>query len=61
MPEELWRTTMDPKRRMLKQISVLDAARADTVFTTLMGENVAPRKAFIENRAQHLEPDEIDI
>lgn len=60
MPEELWRTTMDPKRRMLKQVSVVDAARADSVFTTLMGENVAPRKAFIESCAQNLEPDQID-
>jgi DNA gyrase subunit B len=61
MPEELWRTTMDPTRRLLKQISIVDAARADAVFTTLMGENVASRKHFIESRAQHLEQDEIDI
>jgi glutathione S-transferase len=61
MPEELWRTTMDPKRRLLKQISIVDAARADAVFTTLMGENVASRKLFIESHAQNLEQDEIDI
>jgi DNA gyrase subunit B len=61
MPEELWRTTMDPQSRTLKQISVLDAQRADSVFVTLMGDNVASRKHFIESRAQQIEPDEIDI
>lgn len=61
MPEELWRTTMDPKRRVLKRINVADAARAESVFTMLMGETVAPRKAFIESRAQQIEADEIDF
>jgi len=61
MAEELWRTTMDPARRTLKQISVLDAQRADEVFCTLMGENVASRKAFIEDHAQAIEVDEIDV
>lgn len=49
---ELWETTMDPETRTLKQISVLDATRADEVFTTLMGEEVPPRKKFIQAHAK---------
>jgi DNA gyrase subunit B len=50
-PEQLWDTTMNPETRTLKQISVLDAAHADEVFTTLMGQEVAPRKKFITTHA----------
>jgi len=50
-PEELWETTMNPETRRLKQITVADAAVADEVFTTLMGEEVAPRKRFIMTHA----------
>jgi len=50
-PEQLWDTTMNPATRTLKQVSVLDAAHADEVFTTLMGQEVAPRKKFIQTHA----------
>lgn len=50
-PEELWETTMDPGRRTLKKVAVEDAQEADKVFDTLMGEDVAARKAFIQTNA----------
>ncbi len=50
-PEQLWETTMDPERRLLKRIAVEDAAEADKMFDILMGEEVAPRKHFIQSRA----------
>ena len=49
---ELWETTMNPETRYLKQIEVADAARADEVFTMLMGEEVGPRKRFIQTHAK---------
>lgn len=50
-PEQLWETTMNPATRTLKQVSIKDAERADEVFTTLMGSEVAPRKKFIQTHA----------
>jgi len=51
-PEQLWETTMDPKVRILKQVTVEDAEDADRIFTILMGEEVAPRKKFIQTHAK---------
>ena len=50
--EELWETTMNPATRYLKQINSEDAAKADEVFTMLMGDEVAPRKRFIMTHAK---------
>ena len=51
--EELWETTMDPERRTLRRITLEDASRADAVFTVLMGEQVEPRKNWIEHNAKY--------
>ncbi|QSH39413.1 type IIA DNA topoisomerase subunit B [Candidatus Kaiserbacteria bacterium] len=51
-PEELWETTMDPERRLLKQVTIEDGQEADRVFDTLMGTDVASRKAFIQAHAR---------
>jgi DNA gyrase subunit B len=50
-PEQLWETTMDPKGRTLKQVSIQDAGEADQTFTMLMGNEVPPRKKFIQTHA----------
>ena len=51
-PDQLWDTTMDPKQRILKKVSVEDAEETDRIFTVLMGEEVAPRKKFIQTHAK---------
>ncbi len=51
-PHELWETTMDPATRTLKRIQLEDAAKADEIFTLLMGEKVEPRREYIEKNAQ---------
>jgi DNA gyrase subunit B len=51
-PEQLWETTMDPKKRVLKQVIVSDAQEADYVFSMLMGDEVPPRKKFIVTHAK---------
>ena len=50
-PEELWETTMNPENRVLKQVTVADASEADRLFKILMGDDVAPRKHFIQTHA----------
>jgi DNA gyrase subunit B len=54
-PDQLWSTTMDPARRIVKQVTIEDAAKADQIFDMLMGDNVAPRKNFIQTHAKKVE------
>ena len=51
--EQLWDTTMDPENRILKQVHISDAAESDRIFSMLMGEDVAPRREFIEQNATY--------
>ena len=61
MPKQLWDTTMDPKTRTLKLVSVEDAAAADRMFSVLMGDNVQPRKEFITANAGRLSSSDLDF
>lgn len=56
-PEELWETTMDPERRILKKVDIADAEEANKVFDILMGTEVPPRKSFIQSNAKLAEID----
>lgn len=56
-PEQLWTTTMDPSKRSLKQVSIESAAEADHLFSMLMGDEVAPRREFIEKNAKYARVD----
>jgi DNA gyrase subunit B len=55
--EQLWETTMDPARRTLKRVSIESAAEADRIFSMLMGDDVAPRREFIESHAKYAKID----
>lgn len=58
-PQQLWETTMDPAHRTLKKITIEDAVRADQMFTILMGDEVEPRKQFIQEHAKEVQ--ELDV
>ncbi|KAE9599761.1 putative DNA topoisomerase (ATP-hydrolyzing) [Lupinus albus] len=61
MPLQLWETTMDPERRLLKQLKVEDAAEANIVFSSLMGARVDYRKELIQNSANMVDVQQLDI
>ena len=54
-PDQLWDTTMDPEHRIMAQVTIENAARADEMFDMLMGGDVAPRKKFIQTHARKVE------
>lgn len=58
-PEQLWETTMDPERRTMAQVTVDDAERADNIFSVLMGDEVPPRRKFIQTHASNVK--DLDI
>lgn len=61
MPEQLWTTTMNPDKRTLLKVTAQDCALADQTLSILMGDAVAPRKAFISSHAENLKIDDLDI
>ena len=54
-PSQLWETTMDPQTRLMKVVTIQEAAKADETFEILMGAEVAPRKKFIQTRAKSVQ------
>jgi DNA gyrase subunit B len=58
---QLWETTMNPEKRVLVQVKVADAEKADTIFTKLMGDEVEMRKSFIQSRAKFVNLEDLDV
>jgi DNA gyrase subunit B len=56
-PEQLWETTMNPENRVLRQVSIDNASEADRIFSMLMGDDVPPRREFIETHAKYAKID----
>jgi DNA gyrase subunit B len=58
---QLWETTMDPANRVLIQVGIEDAEKADAIFTKLMGDEVALRKAFIQLKSKEIKLEDLDV
>ena len=59
--DQLWDTTMNPENRVLIQVNIEDAEKADAIFTKLMGDEVDLRKTFIQSRAKFVNLEELDV